>query len=382
MNQTGLKFNLFVYCTVGRRAELEAGMAGKNPKLYRRMLEELADTAQLADELGYFAFAHPEHHLQIEGFEAANDPCLTSMWLGQHSEKLRIIPCGFVSTTNNPLVTAEKIASLDCMLKGRLGVGLVRGYQARWLDNFRIQPQLKAVGPWNAKTQIDEDNREYFSEFVDIVLTALKEDTFQHHGKYWDFPSKGFVNPHQHPVYSTYGQGVSDDMQVTEIGIAPRPWQDEIPLYGGFSHSLRSAKFWAKHKGKPIVLAGDTDFLQILWKEWGEEAKSCGHDFKPGDEACWGGIMICAPTDAQAQAMYEDMAWMWETWMKPFGQGVPELLIGSPETLKRRIDEVSQKIPLDEVFFLLPQGILPPEQLNASIELFAREVMPHFTNKA
>jgi len=34
MNQTALKFNLFVYCTVGRRAELEAGMAGKNPKLY------------------------------------------------------------------------------------------------------------------------------------------------------------------------------------------------------------------------------------------------------------------------------------------------------------------------------------------------------------
>ena len=90
--------------------------------------------------------------------------------------------------------------------------------------------------------------------------------------------------------------------------------------------------------------------------------------------------MICAPTDAEAQAMYEDMAWMWETWMKPFGQGVPELLVDSPETLKRRIEEVSKKIPLDEVFFLLPQGILPPEQLNASIELFAREVMPHFSD--
>ena len=90
--------------------------------------------------------------------------------------------------------------------------------------------------------------------------------------------------------------------------------------------------------------------------------------------------MICAPTDAEAQAMYEDMLWMWKTWMEPFGQGVPELLIGSPETLKRRIEEVSKKIPLDEVFFLLPQGILPPEQLNASIELFAREVMPHFSN--
>lgn len=142
-----MKFSLFVYCTVGRREELEAGMAGKNPELYSRMLAELSESAQLADELGYFGFGHPEHHLQIEGMEASNDPCLMSMWLGQHSKNLRIIPCGFVSTTNNPLVTAEKIATLDCMLGGRLGVGMVRGYQARWLDNFRIQPQLKAVGP-------------------------------------------------------------------------------------------------------------------------------------------------------------------------------------------------------------------------------------------
>ncbi|MGK2914757.1 MAG: LLM class flavin-dependent oxidoreductase [Porticoccaceae bacterium] len=375
-----MKFNLFVYCTVGRREELEAGMAGKDATRYRRMLGELAATVRLADDTGYFGFGHPEHHLQIEGFEAANDPCLMAMWFGQHSRKLRIIPCGFVSTTNNPLVTAEKIATLDCMLGGRLGVGLVRGYQARWLDNFRIQPQLQAVGPWNAKSPVDEDNREYFAEFVDIVLKALREDTFQHRGKYWNFPTPDFRNPHDHPVYANYGQGVSADMRVDQIGIAPRPWQREIPLYGGFSHSLRSAKFWAKHKGRPIVLADNLDFLQLLWREWGDEARRCGNDFAPAEQACWGGVMVCAPTDAQAWDWHQDMAWMWDTWMKPFGQGVPELLVGSPETLKRRIEAVGKAVPLDEVFLLLPQAILAPEKLNASVELFAREVMPHFAN--
>ena len=28
-----MQFNLFMYCTVGRRAELESGMAGKDPRL-------------------------------------------------------------------------------------------------------------------------------------------------------------------------------------------------------------------------------------------------------------------------------------------------------------------------------------------------------------
>ncbi len=373
-----MKFNLFMYGTVGRRAELEAGMAGKDSARYCRMLAEIAELARLADRSGYFGFGHPEHHLQIEGFEAANDPGLMAMWLGRHSEKLRIIPCGFVSTTNNPLVTAEKIATLDCMLGGRLGVGLVRGYQARWLENFKIQPQLTAVGPWNKGSAADEDNREYFAEFVEVVLKALREDTFSHRGKYWQFPPPGFRNPHPHPVYSRYGRGVTEDMQVEQIGIAPRPLQTEIPLYGGFSHSLRSAKFWARHKGRPIVLADDLDFLQLLWKEWDAEADRLNITYRPGDQACWGGIMVCAETDAQARAWYGEMAWLWDQWMKPFGQGVPELLVGSPATLNRRIETVGKAIPLDEVFLLIPQGILEPDKLLHSIDLFARRVLPNF----
>ena len=48
-----IKFNPFMYCTVGRRSELENGMAGKNPVLYRRMLDEIAEYVRFADESGY-----------------------------------------------------------------------------------------------------------------------------------------------------------------------------------------------------------------------------------------------------------------------------------------------------------------------------------------
>lgn len=373
-----MKFGLFVYCTVGRREELEAGMAGCNPDLYQRMLGELADVASFADEAGYYAFGHPEHHLQLEGFEISNDPCLMAMWLGQHTKRMRVLTCGFVSTTNNPLMTAEKIATLDHMLQGRFGVGLVRGYQARWVENYKVRPELTAVGPWNANTPDDDTNREYFAEFVDIVVTALKQKTLSYEGKYWQFPPRDFVNPHDHPVYVTHGQGVDADMRVREVGIAPKPYQDEIPIYGGFSASLRTAKFWAKYKARPIVLAGDLDFLKLLWKEWEEEAKHHGHDVRPGDQACWGGIAICAKTDAEAQRLFEDMAWFWKTWATPFGQGMPELLIGSPETLNRRIEEVSRTVPVEEAYLLIPQGLHTPDQLKESLDLFSRKVMPNF----
>ena len=44
-----MRFSLFMYCTVGRRAELEAGMAGRNPELYQRMLDEIAEYVRFAE---------------------------------------------------------------------------------------------------------------------------------------------------------------------------------------------------------------------------------------------------------------------------------------------------------------------------------------------
>ena len=82
-----MKFGLFMYCTVGRKRELEAGMAGRKPELYHRMLDEIGAYASFADANGYHAFGHPEHHLQIEGFELSNDPCLMAMWLAKRRRR-------------------------------------------------------------------------------------------------------------------------------------------------------------------------------------------------------------------------------------------------------------------------------------------------------
>ena len=376
-----MRFNLFMYCTVGRRKELEAGGAGLRPALYQRMLEEIADYARFADDAGFAGFGHPEHHLQIEGFEASNEPTLMAMWLGQHSRRLRIIPCGFVSTTHNPLRTAESIATLDHMLGGRLGVGLVRGYQARWVENFRVRPELAAVGPWNRDSEADRENRDYFREFVEVVLAALCNETFSYRGKYWQLPPTDFRNPHDAPVYTRYGRGVDADMHIREVGICPRPLQQpHPPLYGGFTHSLRTAVFWARYRGKPIVLASDLDFCRKLWSAYRTEAQRCGHEIQAGDEASWGGALVCAPSDAAAHTEAEDLKWLWETWFRPFGQGDPEYLVGSPDTLSRRIEQAAAAVPIRECTLLIPQGLHSRDQLLRSLELFATRVMPRFSS--
>lgn len=375
-----MDFNLFMYCTVGRRSELEQGMAGRRTDLYQRMLDEIAEYATAADEWGYAGFGHPEHHLQIEGFEASNDLGPMALWLGSHSKRMKVISCGWVSTAHNPLRAAENIATIDNMLKGRFSFGLVRGYQARWVENFKIKPELTAVGPWNKDTPDDDLNREYFAEYVDVVLTALRNETFSHRGKFWQFPPENFVNPHRHGVYTSFGAGVREDMTVDEVGIAPRPYQQPYPqLYGGFSASMRTALFWARHAGRPIVLSDNLEFCKVLWQKYKEEAARFGHDIAEGDQAGWGGIMICAPTDAQAKEWAEDMLWFWENWSTPFGQGLPKLLIGSPDTISREIEEANQTFKVNDWFGLIPQGLHDRKQILTSLELFASKVMPRFS---
>lgn len=44
-----MKFHLFMLPTIGRRHELEQGMAGLRDDLYQRMLSEIDEQARFAD---------------------------------------------------------------------------------------------------------------------------------------------------------------------------------------------------------------------------------------------------------------------------------------------------------------------------------------------
>ncbi len=353
-------------------------MAGLRNDLYQRFLGEMADLVTVADQAGYSALGHPEHHLQVEGFEIINDPGIMSMFLGQHRERMTILTCGYVSTTHNPLRVAENIATLDHMHQGRFAVGLVRGYQARWVENFKVRENVGPVGPWNKDTEEDDINRRYFEEYVDIVYTALNNETFSYEGEFWTFPNFE-RNPHPHDVYTKYGAGFDADMTVHETGIAPRPFQTPHPkIYSGFTGSARTAGFWGRYGGKSIVLGGGPELLKAIWSSYDRTAEQYGRTVVPGEQACWGGLMICAETDEEAMAQLEDVRWFFDTWALPFGQPIARLLVGSPDTITRQIEAALDIVPINEVMMLIPQGIHEPAQLNASVELFAERVMPRF----
>jgi len=375
-----LKFHVIAYCTVGTRSEIESGMAGKRPELYQRMLSDLKDYVEVCDEAGFAGFGHPEHHLQVEGMEATGSPGPLSMFIGQHSKNLRVNILGYVINTHNPLRVAEDVAMMDHMLKGRLNVAFVRGYQARWVQNYAALEGVGAVGPWNKKSPADERNRRAFEEAVAVIKRAWTEDTFSHKGEFWQFPPEGATNPHPMEAYTAWGEGVTPEMRIDKIGIAPRPYQDpHPPLYAGFTHNTESIRYWAREGGKPIVILLQEDLCQRLQAIYREEAEGAGRSVAPGSELALGGQLILTENKSDLAALERDAKWFWDSWGVPFGLGAPEALVGDPDSVSRKIEQAIERIGTDEIFFLLGDGLFPRDVVMRTLELFATKVMPRFS---
>ena len=376
------KFHAFVYCTVGTRRELEQGMIGKDGARYQRMLSNLAEYVGICDEAGFAGFGHPEHHLQIEGMEVTGSPGLLSMFIGQHSKRLRVNVFGWVVNTHHPLRVAEDIAMLDHMLQGRLNVAFVRGYQHRWFSNLAAVPGgVDAVGYWNKGQEADARNRRAFEEAVAIIKKAWSHDTFAHAGEFWTIPTPGNVNPHEMTAYTDYGDGISAAMAVERVGIAPRPFQaPHPPLYAGFTHSMQSVRYWAREGGKPICLLLNEDLYKAMTSTYREAAATAGREVRPGTEIALGGQLVITRNAEETAQVMRDTEWFWNTWGIPFGLGTPEMLVGDPDTISRKIEFALNRLGTDELFFLLGDGLLSHDIVTHTLETFATKVMPRFVS--
>lgn len=377
-----MKFHLMQTGVIGRRYELEAGMAGQRPELYQRFLSEVRDYVRLADDLGYAAYCQPEHHLQIEGFEINNHPGMFSLYVGMHAKRMKAGIMGYTLPTHNPVRVAEEIATLDHMLQGRLQVGFTRGYHARWVDSMAARPGVSATTPENAKArdELDELNREVFEESLQIIKKAWASDVFSHKGKHWEFPPNG--GSAGHPAYASMGKGMDEDGIVRKIGIAPKCYQNPHPkVYGGFAGSMRTVDMWAREGGKPIVLAADLDFCDALWNRYSETAQKHEREVAREDVAAWGGFLMLTDSKEKARELQAEHQWFWDKWFIPFGQKMPNVLIGSADDIADQIGRAHDRLGFNELFLMFGQGHLDPEQNNEELEKFASLVAPRFATK-
>ena len=112
-----MEVGLFYLPSVGRKKDIEAGMAGKRTDLYQEMLFEITEQLQYADEHGYYGCGTTEHHFHVEGEEVSTNPVLLNVYFGSKTKNMKFGQLGNVLPSRNPINLAEDIAMMSQMNK-------------------------------------------------------------------------------------------------------------------------------------------------------------------------------------------------------------------------------------------------------------------------
>ena len=396
-----MKFILFYLPSVGTVSQTHKGMAGINSQNYQNMLWQIRDQLRFADDAGFWGAAFTEHHFHIEGIEESNNPILLSLYFGLQTRRIRMGQMANVIPFHNPIRLAEDMAMLDQMLQGRTFFGIARGYQRRWAD---VLGQTYGVGgTMSDKSEVDKKNRALFLEHYEIIKKAWTTDVFNHESEHWKIPPDGL--DFKHRVVNDFGRGQTEDGLITDVGIAPKPFQKpHPPIFQPFSFSEDTFRFCAREGIAPFALATCEETLTDLFRAYQEEAQEAGHDYAFGQNI--GIFRDCLVLDDSAEAhryAAQGNGFVWPAWFAPIGFNEafrkkgetgkigPECdynylcdkgfeFVGNPDEVNRMIERMVEKH--NPEYFLMWQypGPIPHHVQMRNLELWATEILPNWND--
>ena len=396
-----MEVGAFYLPSVGRKEDIEAGMAGKRTDLYQQMLAELSEQIVYMDEFGYYGCGTTEHHFHIEGEEVSTNPVMLNLYFGQQTKNMKFGQLGNVLPSVNPINRAEDIAMMSQMLQGRAFAGFARGYQPRWVNTLGQQVGLGDPGTGE---EYEELKRDLFEEHFDIIMKAWQNDTFSHKGKNWQIPPRDDIQWAAAEMGRKYGQGIREDGTIAEIGIAPGLYNNEmIDMFMPFATSERSIA-WGMERGiVPVTIMTHPEVIRGHFLAGQEAAAKAGRDLKYGQGMALTREIIVADTDEEAERIARDAgAFIWCNFFDPFGfnaaiaapgegpwdnpatfETISEaglVIHGSPDTVNRKIEALLKELPVD-YFWMFIYNHVPHNQLMRSIELLTEKVWPNHTDK-
>lgn len=394
---------LFVPPTVGTREELMEGLAGRRTDLYQRMLNNLTEVAQYADEMGYFGIGITEHHLSVEGMTLSNSPGMLGLYLGSRTKYCRFGALGYVLPVHDPLRVAAEVAMLDQMTQGRAFAGFARGIQTRWINTLG-QHRYSLADNITDPQRYEEDRRKLYAENLEIILKAWDNDTFSHKGDFWTIPTPTTHWPAQRMTREMGGRSLDADGNLVEVGTAPALYNRKRPLmFEPFSISNASIEKAASNGLIPIgimcdpsIVSAQVDAAQRGWELAGVRTRR-------GEKFGFARYMIVGETDSEAMEFAELALFEWTYFFAQFGfnavlaapgedyrqiqASVPELIrrgmlfCGSPDTVNRQLEAALEFMPVEYLWLFTSNELLPQEKLMKSLHLMSTKVLPNFTDK-
>ncbi|MDE0699371.1 MAG: LLM class flavin-dependent oxidoreductase [Acidimicrobiaceae bacterium] len=363
-------------------------------KTFTQVLNEGREVAKFCDQHGWHSIWTTEHHFGHEGLEVCPNPVLMCADLAAHTEKLRIGQAASIITFRNPLQVAEDVAMLDHMSGGRVEFDVGRGIYPR--ETLNMNPIADVRNP--------AVNRELFAEGLEVIRRAWTEEFFSYSGEHFEYPYPGVSFPH--PMSTPLPENTDPDTgDITALALVPRPLQDPHPPIWQVVDTTPSIISAAQMGLKVMFWIPPTDSLVPRFELYRDTAsEAAGKEIPLGSGVAVLRDMCVTETMKEAEELAGEALLRYVRWVCHYrglenhrypGEELPEtdnkldllsydwvhprnLLFGTPEYVTEKIQEMKDKLNLQDLLVWSSFPGMQHEAAMASIELFTEQVMPQF----
>jgi alkanesulfonate monooxygenase SsuD/methylene tetrahydromethanopterin reductase-like flavin-dependent oxidoreductase (luciferase family) len=331
--------------------------------LYNRYHDEY----QVADEVGFDGIMINEHHTAPFCMQASIT--ITGAVLAKITRRVKILMLGApLPVVDNPLRLAEELAMIDCISRGRLISGFVRGGGVEQLAN-NVNPA---------------HNRERFEEAHDFILEAwTRPGPFRYEGTHFQYR---VVNPWVLPLQK------------------PHP-----PIMVPGTASPETVMWAAKRRYPYVVLGSSLEQTRELVAIYRDTASEAGYEMGPEHIGYLIRVFV-ADTEARAQELGHNFFWQNgalgkqpREWIAPPGyatvdvagirrvraisksfdsqayqeaQDNYQVVLGTPETVIEKLRYVRDTLGVGHMCMWAMDGHMSHADTVRCIELLGHEVLP------
>ena len=342
---------------------------------YAEHLEEMA----YCEELGFDGVVFNEHHYSAYG--TMPSPNLIAAALSQRTSRIKTGVLGnILPLRSHPVRVAEEYAMADCLSKGRLIAGFVRGIPAEYVW-YGVNPM---------------ESRGRFEEAYDLIMTAWTKPV-------WSFEGKFF--------------------QLKDCAIWPRPMQQPHPPVWIAARSAESIEWCVKRHLPTAQVYQTTGQIEDTFGYYRKVARDQGWEASPDH------FILCRhiyldESDEKAQKTAEPaMRYFFSVYNRGFNDAINQaaadqqkllsqltsersfnyfrpgnreridfskldwdgllqtgyVIAGAPDTVAGQIKAQMDQVGSDHFMGMFHIGNLAHEKVISSLNLFKKEVMPRLS---
>ena len=359
-----MKFGIFYEISVPRPWDRET-----ERKVYDNCIEQ----AIRADELGFDYCWAVEHHF-LEEYSHCSAPEIFLTAIAARTKNIRvghgINVC--VPEMNPAIRIAERCAVLDIVSHGRLEVGT--GRSATWteLGGFGANPDT-TKGSWD--------------EYTRVLPKMWTQERFSYQGTYFSMPERAVLpKPYQKPHPPMW---VAVTSPGTELDAADRGMGALGLTFSTFDEQERKVKTYRDRvrRCEPVGSFVNDTVASVNFLYCHEDnARGVAAGTRLIGTFGYLAAQLVSAREVYASPSYASFGLLPQVRRQASAPGAgaampPGMCIGNPEQIIKSL-KLWESTGLDAMNFLLNAAeVVPQQDVLASLELFAREVMPKFSKK-